>query len=115
MPAVDNAPERGVADAVDHLPHELITPLTTISGRTQLLARAIWRSPRLVDEERVAMLGSITAIETGIETLRAVIDRLGMGIEDPNSAKGPRFVLCGTHPCVRQSACGALQCWGAEH
>jgi signal transduction histidine kinase len=79
MPAVDESPDGCVADAVDQLRHELITPLTTISGRTQLLARLIWRSPTLVYEERVAMLEGITAIGTGVETLRAVIDRMGDG------------------------------------
>jgi signal transduction histidine kinase len=76
MSAVDESPDGCVADAVDHLRHELITPLTTIAGRTQLLARLIWRSPTLVYEERVAMLEGITAIETGVETLRAVIDTI---------------------------------------
>jgi signal transduction histidine kinase len=76
MPAMDESPDGCVADAVDHLRHELITPLTTISGRTQLLARLIWRSPTLVYEERVAMLEGITAIETGVETLRTVIDTI---------------------------------------
>ena len=83
MAAADNAPERAGADATDHLRHELMVPLTTISGRTQLLARAIWRSPTLASEERVAMLVGITAIETGVETLRAVIDRMGDGDRSP--------------------------------
>jgi hypothetical protein len=34
MAAADNTPERAVADAADQLPHELMAPLTTISGRT---------------------------------------------------------------------------------
>jgi signal transduction histidine kinase len=77
MPAVDESPNGSVADATDRLRHDLITPLTAISTRTQLLARLIWRSPSLDYEERVTMLGGITAIETGVETLRAVIERMG--------------------------------------
>jgi signal transduction histidine kinase len=79
MAVVESAPEGVVADATDHLRHDLITPLTTISARTQLLARLIWRSPSLDYEERVTMLGDIAAIETGVETLRAVIERMGDG------------------------------------
>jgi signal transduction histidine kinase len=79
MAAANNAPERGLADATDHLRHDLLTPLTTISGRTQLLARAIGRSPTLAAEERVTMLEGITAIETAVQTLRGVIASIGDG------------------------------------
>ena len=79
MPAVDESPDGVVANGPDHLRHDLLTPLTTIAGQTQLLARAISRSPSLAAGERVAMLEGITAIETGVETLRAVINRLGDG------------------------------------
>ena len=77
MPAVDEPPDGSNSDTVDQLRYALITPLTTIADHTQLLARLIRRSPNLVYEERVAMLAGIAATETGVATLRAVIDRMG--------------------------------------
>jgi signal transduction histidine kinase len=77
MHAADDSPDRFVYDAADQLRHDLLSPLTTITARSQLLARAIRRSPTLTDEERVKMLVGITAIETAVQTLCAVIDAIG--------------------------------------
>jgi signal transduction histidine kinase len=77
MHAADDSPDRFVYDAADQLRHDLLSPLTTITARSQLLARAIRRSPTLTDEERVKMLVGITAIETAVQTMCAVIDAIG--------------------------------------
>jgi signal transduction histidine kinase len=77
MHAADDSPDRFVYNAADQLRHDLLSPLTSISARSQLLARAIRRSPTLTDEERVKMLVGITAIETAVQTLCAVIDTIG--------------------------------------
>jgi signal transduction histidine kinase len=77
MPAAGDAPDRFAYDAADQLRHDLLSPLTTISARAQFLERTIRRSPALADEERVKMLVGITAIETAVQTLCAVIDAIG--------------------------------------
>jgi hypothetical protein len=77
MQAADDSPDGVVYDAADQLRHDLLSPLTSISARSQLLARAIRRSPTLIDDERVKMLVGITAIETAVESLCAVIDTIG--------------------------------------
>ncbi len=64
-------------DRHDQLRHDLKTPLTTISARAQLLERTIRRSLTLADEERVKMLVGITAVETAVQTMCAVIDAIG--------------------------------------
>ena len=74
MPVADDSPDRLVSNAADTLRHDLLSPLTTIQGRTQLLARDIRRSPTLAEDERVKMLASITAIETAVQDMCAVID-----------------------------------------
>jgi signal transduction histidine kinase len=76
MPAADKAPDGFVYDAADQLRHDLLSPLTTISARTQLLARDIRRVSSLHEEERTRMLASLTAIETAVQTLCAVIDAM---------------------------------------
>ena len=76
MPAADNAPDGFVYDAADQLRHDLLTPVTTISARTQLLARDIRRVSSLHEEERTRMLASLTVIETAVQTLCAVIDAM---------------------------------------
>lgn len=76
MPTDDDSPDRFVHNAADQLRHDLLTPLTTISARIQLLARDIRRSPSLTDEERTRMLISATAVESTIQAMRAVIDTI---------------------------------------
>jgi signal transduction histidine kinase len=77
MHAADDSPDGVVSDPADQLRHDLLSPLTTISARAQFLERTIRRSPALADEERVKMLVGITAIETAVQTLCAVIDTIG--------------------------------------
>ena len=76
MCAADDSPDGFVYGAGDQLRHDLLSPLTTISARTQLLARDIRRSPSLADEERTGMLTSITAIGSAVQILCAVIDAM---------------------------------------
>ena len=83
MHAADDSPDRFVYDAADQLRHDLLSPLTTISARNQLLARDIRRASSLHEEERTQMLASLAAIETAVQTLCAVID--AMGDEDRGS------------------------------
>ena len=77
MPEADDAPDAFVYDAADQLRHDLLSPLTTISARTQLLARDLRRSPTLAEEERTRMLSGIVAIETAVQAMCAVIDAMG--------------------------------------
>ena len=77
MHAADDASDGFLYDSADQLRHDLLSPLTTISARAQFLERTIRRSPALADEERVKMLVGITAIETAVQTLCAVIDAIG--------------------------------------
>jgi signal transduction histidine kinase len=73
----DDTPPDGVHDPLDQLRHDLKTPLVTIHGRAQLLARSIQRSPSLANEERVRMLEGVAAIETAVRAMSAVIDAMG--------------------------------------
>jgi signal transduction histidine kinase len=77
MQAEDETSDGYRHDAVEQLRHDLRTPLTTIYGRAYLVARAIRRAPSLADEERGTMLAGITAIETAVRTMSAVIDAMG--------------------------------------
>jgi signal transduction histidine kinase len=83
MPAADDAPDGLRYGPLDQLRHDLKTPLTAIYARAQLLARSIRRSPSVTDEERKTMLAGITAIETAVRTMSALID--AMGDEDRGS------------------------------
>lgn len=76
MCTADDPPNGFVFDGANKLRHDLITPLTTISARNQLLARDIRRASSLRDDERTRMLASLTAIETAVQTLCAVIDTI---------------------------------------
>jgi hypothetical protein len=83
MCAGDDSPDGFVYDAADQVRHDLLSPLTTISAHTQLLARDLRRSPSLNENERVKMLAGITAIEAEIRALCAVIDAIGDRRPDP--------------------------------
>lgn len=77
MQAADDSPDGVGSDPADQLRHDLLSPLTSISARNQLLARDIRRASTLHEEERTQMLASLTAIETAVQTLCAVIDTIG--------------------------------------
>jgi signal transduction histidine kinase len=62
--------------------HDLLSPLTTISARNQLLARDIRRASLLRAEERTRMLVGVTAIEAAVQTLCAMIDAIGFPSRD---------------------------------
>jgi signal transduction histidine kinase len=82
MGAGDDSPDGLVDDAADQVRHDLLSPLTTISARTQLLARDLRRSPTLAEDERGKMLAGITAIEAEVRTLCAVIDAMHLPSRD---------------------------------
>jgi signal transduction histidine kinase len=77
MPLPDDAPREPAATPRDQLRHELITPLTTIHGRAQLVARAVQRSPSLTEEERAGMLASLATIEAAVRVMITVIKGMG--------------------------------------
>jgi signal transduction histidine kinase len=70
-------------DPLARLRHDLKSPLTIISGRAQLLARAIQRSPSLAEGDREKLLSSLTEIEVAVQRLVIVID----GLEPQRSAR----------------------------
>ena len=74
MPTEDETDAAYPLDRLDRLRHDLRSPLTTIRGRAYLLARAVNRAPSLTDDERTRMLAGVTAIETAVTTMVAVIE-----------------------------------------
>jgi signal transduction histidine kinase len=72
----DTAPDEAAA-ARDQFRHDLISPLTTISGRAQLLTRTIQRSSALTEPERSALLGGLATIEAAVLSLVTRIDAFG--------------------------------------
>jgi hypothetical protein len=72
----DTAPDEAAA-ARDQLRHDLISPLTIISGRAQLLARMIQRSSSLTEPERNTLLDGLATIEAAVRTLVTQIDVYG--------------------------------------
>jgi signal transduction histidine kinase len=85
MTPVDDAhPDRSDI-LTDRLRHDLKSPLTTIYGRSQLLARGIRRSPSLPEEERERLLASTLAIEAAVLALVALIDATG-GVDGEDGA-----------------------------
>lgn len=77
MCAADDSSEGCVHDPLDHLRHDLKTPLTIIHGRVQLLARGVRRSPSLNEEERATMLAGLAAIEVAVREMVTLIDSMG--------------------------------------
>ena len=86
MCAADDPHDGFVYDAADQLRHDLLTPVTTISARAQLLAREIRRSPFLPEEERTRLLEGVTVIQAAVQTLCAVIDTIGPSSSDEPAA-----------------------------
>ena len=77
MFAADDA-SGGINSApLDQLRHDLKTPLTTIHGHAQLLARAIRRSPSLPEDEQARMLAAVVAIEAAVRAMVPLIDSMG--------------------------------------
>jgi signal transduction histidine kinase len=85
MQAADNTGDGYQLDAVEQLRHDLKSPLTTIRGRAYLLARAVRRAPSLTEDERTRMLDGVTAIETAVSAMVAVIDAID---SDTNAGPG---------------------------
>jgi hypothetical protein len=77
MRSVDDGSPGFPADTRDQWRHDLKTALTTISGRAQLLARAIRRSPSLTEQERDKMLQDLATIEAAVRVMVARIDVIG--------------------------------------
>jgi hypothetical protein len=64
----------GSHDPLDQLRHGLKTPLTSIHGRAQLLARIVPRSPSLADDERVRMLAGLTPVAVAVREMVTLFD-----------------------------------------
>ena len=77
MSLVDNMAPDEAAEARDRLQHDLISPLTTISGRAQLLARMIRRSATLTEPERSTLLNGLATIEAAVRVQLTCIETLG--------------------------------------
>jgi signal transduction histidine kinase len=77
VPATDKAADGFDGDVADQLRHDLKTPLSTISGRAQLLRRSVRNAAALPDAERVKMLDGLTAIERAVQELVKAIDGIG--------------------------------------
>lgn len=88
MSPADDTPRDPSADPVDRLRHALKSSLTTIFGRSQLLARGIRRSPSLSEEERERLLAGTLAIETAVLAMVVLID--GMGRREAEDGADPR-------------------------
>lgn len=82
----DDTPPAGMSDLRDRLQHDLKNPLTTILGRSNLLARSVRRSSSLADDERERMLAGLATIDKTVLTMVAIID--GIDALDPSPA-GP--------------------------
>jgi signal transduction histidine kinase len=88
MSREDDTPPDLSADPFAQLRHDLKSPLTTIHGRSQLLARGIRRSSSLPEEERERLLASTLAIEAAVLALVALIDGIGGGDAEDGTAAG---------------------------
>ena len=62
MSPVDVPPPDPAGDERDRRQHDLLQPLTAISGRAQLLGRMVRRSPSARDGERGAMLAGLAIV-----------------------------------------------------
>ena len=76
MPAGDTAPDKLRRASLEQLRHDLKTPLITIHGRAQLLARGIRRAQTLSEEERTRMLDGVATIGAMVLAMVALIDAL---------------------------------------
>ena len=75
-PAATASPDPSAA-ARSQRQHDLLSPLTIISGRAQLLARLVRRSSSLTERERDALLEGLTIILEAVQVQAARIDSFG--------------------------------------
>jgi signal transduction histidine kinase len=87
MPPSPEDPSLPSPEPVDQLRHDLKTPLTTIKGHSDLLARAVRRSPSLTEAERQAMLARLAAVSAAVGEMVAVIEAMrGVQRHHPDDA-----------------------------
>jgi hypothetical protein len=77
-------------DAVDQRCHDVISSLTAIQGRAQLLARMVRRASTLTLGERDRMLDGLAAIEAAVSTGVTHIDALTRRPRPPRRRHGHR-------------------------
>ena len=74
------SPEHPHVDAAvaerDRLRYALLTPLTTITGRTQLLQRITEHTPGLTDLERTVLLDGLAATLVAVQQLGQRLEAL---------------------------------------
>ena len=75
MPRRDDAADARADRA--RLRHDVLTPLTAIRARAQMVDRAARRSATLADGEREAMLANLAAVEAGVAAILLVVDGMG--------------------------------------
>ena len=80
MPAGDQC------DPLKAVRHALKTPLTTIYGRAQLLARVVRRSPSLTEAERASMLDGLATIDAAVHELVRQIDAIEVAQDHPEKS-----------------------------
>jgi K+-sensing histidine kinase KdpD len=83
----DDTPPDGAHNPLDRLRHDLKTPIATIHGHAQLLARSIQRCPSLSEDERVRLMAGLTSIAVAVREMVTLID--GMR-HDAGNDGGPR-------------------------
>ena len=76
-------PQRIPAGSGDQFRHDVVSPLTTIRARAQMLTRTVRRSS-LTDEEQAKLLAGLASIEAAVLAAVAAID----GSEDCPTGNG---------------------------
>jgi hypothetical protein len=82
MALVDELTPDRSHDDVDQRCHGVISSLTTIQGRAQLLARMVRRASALTPGERDRMLDGVAAIEAAVSTGVTHLDALARDSRD---------------------------------
>lgn len=84
-------PQNCYVESFQSFRHEVKTPLTTIYGRAQLLARAVSRSPSLTAEEQHTLLEGLATIQAAVQEAVLAIDGLqGRSSLPPSAETGPK-------------------------
>jgi signal transduction histidine kinase len=78
----DDLPPSPYTAARNQIQHDLLSPLTIISGRAQLLARLVRRSSSLTERERGALLEGMAIIQDAVRIQAVCIDTIGCGNPD---------------------------------
>ncbi len=89
MHADDQAHGRNPLSRLNQLRHDLKTPLTTIRGHAELLARFVRRSRSLTEEEQSRILEGLAAIDAAVVAMVVIIDDIQGSYRDDDGEKAP--------------------------